>query len=175
MIYMVEMAFRHPSREAEWNEWYLAHIGVLLTVPGFRASQRFHAIVDNPSPYLALHEVESAGLFTSSAYRNRGGPTSVGHWSELQSNWHRNLFEGLDETPEVPLDKFVLLLRDAATVPILPGGTTIHWLNGVGLDRSVRRCGLAIIADPVPLTGLAERDDRVRLFRPISGKIKASD
>jgi len=174
MIYMVEMAFRHPSREAEWNEWYLAHIGVLLTVPGFRASQRFHAIVDNPSPYLALHEVESAALFTSSAYRNRGGPTSVGHWSELQSNWHRNLLEGIDETPEVPADKFVLLLRDAAAVPSLPGGTTIHWLNGVGLDRSVGRCGLAIIADPTPLTGLAERDDHVRLYRPISGKIRTA-
>jgi hypothetical protein len=174
MIYMVEMAFRHPAREAEWNAWYLAHIGVLLSVPGFRASQRFKAIVDNPSPYLALHEVESPELFDSSAYRNRGGPRSVGHWSELQSNWHRNLLEGVDETEEVPADKVLVMLRDADTVPALPGGTTLTWLNGIGLDRTIKRCGLAIINDPTPLVGLAERDDRVRLFRPISGKIGAA-
>jgi hypothetical protein len=31
---------------------------------------------------------------------------------------------------------------------------------------------LAIIDDPLPLVGLAQRDDRVRLFRPISEKIQ---
>ena len=173
MIYMVEMAFQHKAHEAEWNAWYLAHIEVLLTVPEFRASQRFQAIVDNPSPYLALHEVASAALFDSSAYRSRGGPSSVGHWRELQSNWHRNLLEGLDASPEVPADRVLLMLRDADAVA-LPGGTTVEWLNGVGLDRTVLRCGLAIIADPVPLMGLARRDDRVRLFRPISEKIRAA-
>src|SRR5712692_10175398 len=60
VIYMVEMDFPHPDREAEWNAWYLAHIRVLLTVPGFRASQRFKAIQATPAPYLALHEVASA-------------------------------------------------------------------------------------------------------------------
>src|SRR5690349_17964317 len=104
MIYMVEMDFRHPSREAEWNAWYLAHIRVLQTVPGFRASQRFQAIVPNPSPYLALHEVSGRGLFESAAYRGRGGPTSVGEWHDLQSNWHRNLLDGIEGMPEVPDD-----------------------------------------------------------------------
>ena len=61
MIYMVEMDFPHPERLPEWHAWYMAHIRVLLTVPGFRASQRFEAITPTPSPYLALHEVASAG------------------------------------------------------------------------------------------------------------------
>jgi len=26
VIYMVEMEFPHPEREAEWHDWYLAHI-----------------------------------------------------------------------------------------------------------------------------------------------------
>ncbi len=174
MIYMVEMDFRDKAREAEWNAWYLAHIGVLLTVPGFRASQRFKAIVPNPSPYLALHEVASAALFDSAAYRGRGGPASVGEWREHQSNWHRNLLDGLDATPEVPQDRVLLVLRDAAAEIDLPVGAAIDWLDGVGLDRSVSRCGLAIIDDPVPLSGRAQRDDRVRLYRPISGKIRAA-
>src|SRR5690348_4015157 len=83
MIYMVEMDFPHPERLAEWHRWYLAHIRVLLTVPGFRASQRFRAITGTPSPYLALHEVASPALFESAEYRARGGPASTGEWRHL--------------------------------------------------------------------------------------------
>src|ERR1700681_3849905 len=109
---MVEMYFPHLEREAEWHAWYLAHIRVLLSVPGFRASQRFKAIGPTSSPYLALHEVASAALFDSPAYRARGGPASTGEWRQLQTNWHRNLLEGLDQTPAVAADGHLLLLRD---------------------------------------------------------------
>src|SRR5437773_10763163 len=73
VIYMVEMDFPHPERLREWHDWYLAHIRVLLTVPGFRASQRFQAIVETAAPYLALHEVSGPEMFASAAYRSRGG------------------------------------------------------------------------------------------------------
>jgi hypothetical protein len=172
MIYMVEMDFPHPERAAEWHAWYLAHIRVLLTVPGFSASQRFQATTTTPSPYLALHEVTSAALFDSPAYRARGGPASVGEWRSLQTNWHRNLLDGLAETPEVPNDAHLLVLRDARDAA-LPAGIAIHWLRGVGLDRTIGACGLAVVTDPVSLLPLAERDERIRLYRPISGKIRA--
>ena len=84
MIYMVEMDFPHPERLAEWHEWYLAHVRVLQTVPGFRASQRFQAITETPSPYLALHEVASPAVFESPEYRARGGPASTGEWRALK-------------------------------------------------------------------------------------------
>ena len=168
---MVEMGFPHPERLAEWHEWYLAHIRVLLTVPGFRASQRFEAMVDNPSPYLALHEVSGPGLFESAAYRDRGGPASVGDWRALQTNWHRNLLDGLDQTPDVPADRHVLLLRDVRDIDVPPANVT--WLRGIGLDRTIAECGLGVIDDPAPFEALARRDDRVRLYRPISEKIRA--
>jgi hypothetical protein len=174
MIYMVEMDFPHPERLQEWHAWYLAHIRVLLTVPGFRASQRFEAIVDTPSPYLALHEVASAALFDSAAYRSRGGPASTGEWRQLQTNWHRNLLEGLDQTPDVPADGHILLTRDARDVE-LPAGIAVHWLRGVGLDRTLSQCGLAVLPDPAPVLDLARRDPRIRLYRPISEKIRAGD
>ena len=174
MIYMVEMDFPHPEREAEWHAWYLAHIRVLLSVPGFRASQRFKATAATPSPYLALHEVSSAALFDSPAYRARGGPESTGEWRQLQTNWHRNLLEGLEEVPEVPPEAHLLLLRDARDA-ILPPGIAISWLRGVGLDRTIAECGLAVVKDPTPLRALAERDQRIRLYRPISEKLRAAD
>ena len=173
MIYMVEMGFPHPEREAEWHAWYLAHIRVLLTVPGFRASQRFKAIGLTSSPYLALHEVASAALFDSPAYRARGGPDSTGEWRALQTNWHRNLPDGIEETPEVPQTAHLLLLRDAHDA-VLPAGIDVRWVRGVGLDRTIGECGLAVVEDPAPLVALAERDKRIRLYRPISEKIRAT-
>ena len=172
MIYMVEMDMPHPEREAEWHAWYLAHIRVLLSVPGFRASQRFKATLATPAPYLALHEVASAALFDSETYRGRGGPASVGEWRALQTNWQRNLLEGLEETPEVPPDAHLLVLRarDAA----LPVGISVSWLRGAGLDRTIGELGLAVVGDPAPLSGLAAMDPRIRLYRPISGKIRAA-
>ncbi len=173
MIYMVEMDFPHPERETEWHDWYLAHIRVLLTVPGFRASQRFRAVVETPSPFLALHEVASAALFDSATYRSRGGPASTGEWRALQTNWHRNLLAGLDETPDVPAGAHMLLLRDARDAD-LPEPVAVSWLHAVGLDRTIGECGLAVIGDPAPFVPLARRDPRIRLYRPISDKIRAA-
>src|SRR5438874_5622994 len=148
------------------------HIRVLLTVPGFRASQRFEAVTETPSRYLALHEVESAALFDSEAYRSHGGPASTGEWRQLQTNWHRNLLDGLDQTPDVPRDAYLLLLRDVRDVK-LPAGIAVDRLRGVGLDRTIDECGLAVLNGPAPLLDLASHGQRVRLYRPISEKIRA--
>lgn len=173
MLYMVEMDFPHSVREAEWHEWYLHHIQVLLSVPGFRASQRFRALVKTASPFLALHEVESGELFESSAYRGRGGPASTGEWQHLQTNWHRNLLDGIDETPDVPSDRYVLLVREDRDL-VLPELVELTWLRGEGLDRSIDLLGLGVIDDPAPFLGIAERDPRVCVYRPISEKIYAA-
>jgi hypothetical protein len=154
MIYMVEMDFPHPERLREWHDWYLAHIRVLLTVPGFRASQRFQAVCETAAPYLS-----------------RGGPASTGEWRQLQTNWRRNLLEGLGETPDVLGDRHVLLLEGSDVRP--PAGIDATWLRGVGLDSTIKECGLAVVNDPAPLLDLARHDPRVRLYRPISEKIRA--
>jgi hypothetical protein len=171
VIYMVEMDMRLDDREAEWHEWYLAHIKVLLTVPGFRASQRFKSILPAPAPYLALHQVDSGAIFDSPEYRLRGGPGSTGDWRERHSNWRRNLLEGLAKTPDVPVGAHLLRLENARNVA-LPAGITPIWAKAVGLDRDADEFGLAVVADPAPLLDLARRDTRVRLYRPISEKLR---
>ncbi|HWB51540.1 MAG TPA: hypothetical protein VG651_20695 [Stellaceae bacterium] len=170
MIYMVEMDMRLGNREAEWHAWYLAHIKVLLSVPGFRASQRFQSILPCPAPYLALHQVDSGAIFDSPEYRSRGGPGSTGDWRARHLNWRRNLLDGLDATPEVPADTYVLRLEDARDAA-LPAGVAVTWTQAVGLDRDAREFGLAVIGDPATLLDLAKRDDRIRLYRPISEKL----
>jgi hypothetical protein len=173
MIYMVEMDFPHPERLAEWHEWYLTHIRVLLTVPGFHASQRFQAITGTPSPWLALHEVASPALFDSPEYRARGGPASTGEWRALQTNWHRNLLAGIEATPEVPSDRFLAVLRDARDAGF-PLDAPITWLRGVGLDGTIGECGIAIVANPAPLVEIARRDARIQVYQPVSEKIRAA-
>jgi hypothetical protein len=173
VIYMVEMDMRLDDREAEWHDWYLAHIKILLTVPGFRASQRFKSVLPCPAPYLALHQVDSGAIFESAEYRSRGGPTSTGDWRERHSNWRRNLLEGLDKTPDLPADKYVLRVENARNVT-LPAGIWLTWTKTVGLDRDAQEFAFAVIDDPAPLLDLASRDTRVRLYQPISGKLRES-
>ena len=170
MIYMVEMDMKLGDREAEWHAWYLAHIRVLLSVRGFRASQRFQSLLPCPAPYLALHQVDSGAIFDSPQYRSRGGPGSTGEWRALHLNWRRNLLEGLAETPDVPQSSTLLRLENARDVT-LPAEISVSWTKVAGLDADAAEFGLAVIGDPTPLTALAERDPRVRLYRPISEKL----
>src|SRR5437763_16271212 len=98
---MVEMDFPHPERLREWHDWYLAHIRVVLTVPGFRASQRFQAIVESAAPYLASHELSGPEMVASAAYRARGGAASTGEGRRLRTDWRGNLRDGSDQAPGV--------------------------------------------------------------------------
>jgi hypothetical protein len=171
---MVEMDMSLGEREAEWHAWYLAHIRVLLTVPGFHASQRFKSLLPAPAPYLALHEVESGAIFDSAEYRSRGGPASTGEWRALHSNWRRNLLDGLAKTPEVPAGATLLRLENAREIE-LPPGIEVAWTKVAGLDRDASEFGLAVLDDPAPVFALAKTDDRVRLYRPIGEKLREAD
>ncbi len=171
MIYMVEMDFRDPAREADWHVWYLAHVTQLIrNVPGFTATQRFRCMTKTPSPWLAMHEVKGPAVFESPEYRANGGPASTGEWKDRHTNWYRNLFDGIVMTPAVGGDQH-LLLADGPDVSsrLLPGVT---WLTSVGLDRSAERRGLAVL-DRGQLKAGHFDVPGLRIFRPITPKIEA--
>jgi len=169
MIYMVEMALLDTARRAEWDAWYVAHQHRLLSIPGFRASQRFEAIHPATSPFVALHEVASADIFTSPAYRTQAGPTNTGEWQAKMNNWHRNLF-ALDHTPDVPMEaRLVMVEADGAAA--LPDGAPVTLMDAVGLDRSVPRRGLAVM-----LPATADRlvgTPGIRVLKPIGPRLRA--
>src|SRR3977135_3696145 len=106
------MAFADPSRLAEWHAPSLRNIANLQTVPGFLASQRFESLHDTPSPFAALHEIASADMFESAIYQQRGGRGSNGAWQVDMINWHRNLYDGVDATPEVTDGSYLLFIDD---------------------------------------------------------------
>jgi hypothetical protein len=168
MIYMVELALLETERRAEWDDWYVAHQHRLLSIPGFRASQRFEAIHRVESPFVALHEVDSPELFVSPAYRANGGPSNTGEWQAKMGYWHRNLF-GRDHTPDVPMEARLVVV-EVGSDPALPDRLSVQWMEAVGLDCSVPRRGLAVI--PPATANLLVGTPGIRVLIPIGARLR---
>ena len=144
MLYVVEMDFTQPARKAAWDAWYAMHLEVLLTVPGFHTAQRFLCALPHRAPYLAVYTVDSAEVFESGAYRERGGRDSTGAWKPSMVNWDRNLFAGIDRAPAVSADELLLLAEDVSAVSAHPDAA-FRWLDAVGLDRTLTKRALAVV------------------------------
>lgn len=57
-----------PEHEEEFNRWYdEEHIPEKRAAPGFRSARRFRSH-DQPGRYLALYEIDDAGVVTSAEY-----------------------------------------------------------------------------------------------------------
>src|SRR5256712_14056828 len=143
------MALFDTARRAEWDPWYVAHQHKLLSIPGFQARQRFEAIHAADSPFVALHEVDSPDIFTGPSYRARAGPSNTGEWQAKMANWHRNVFRGVDHTPDVPVDARLLVV-EADGGSAVPDRVPGKGMEAVGLDRRVQRGGIGGGAPAVP-------------------------
>ncbi|HEV8438623.1 MAG TPA: hypothetical protein VGT40_11055 [Methylomirabilota bacterium] len=168
MIYMVEMALLDTARRPEWDAWYVAHQRRLLSIPGFHASQRFEAIHAAASPFVALHEVDSPEIFSGPAYRAQAGPSNTGEWQAKMGDWHRNVFAGVEHTPDVPMDARLVLLEEGAA---LPDRASAQWMDAVGLDQSVKRRGLAVM--PPATADRLVGTPGIRVLRPIGPRLKS--
>jgi hypothetical protein len=166
MIYTVDCAFTDPSQLSAWNAYYDdKKLPALLTLPGFRASQRFRAITEAPAPYLALHSIRDAAVLDQAVYRDVGGGT-FGGWEHSITNWDRNLFTGMEAAPEVSSEQCLVLLDDRAAAGTVPG-TEFIWLDIVGLDRTTSQRGLAIVDGRAGERLARDNGDIVRVFTPI--------
>ncbi len=169
MIYTVECAFIDPARENAWNAYYNGEkLEALLSLPGFRASQRFRAITDTPAPYLAVHSIRDAAVLDQTDYRAMGGGT-FGGWDDLVTNWHRNLFAGMEAAPEVSAEDCLVVLDDPAMAHEAPGAD-FAWLDIVGLDRTTTRRGLAIVDRGTGASLARNKPDTLRVFAPITNR-----
>ncbi len=83
-------------------------------------------------------------------------------------NWHRNLFAGIDHTPEVAMDARLVVVEDGG--PGLLGHTSVQWMEAVGLDRSVKRRGLAVLP-PATADRFADTAG-IRVLQPIGPRLR---
>lgn len=167
MLYIVEMDFTQPERQAAWDAWYLEHMEILLAVPGIHSAQRLRCLTPWPAPYLAIYSVAGPEVFDSAAYRQRGGRDSTGIWQPTMVNWDRNLFAGIDRAPAVETGE-VLLLTEAEPAAVAGTGIAFQWLTAAGLDRTIPRRGLAVTAEAAGRRIAQASGERIRAYRPLT-------
>ena len=170
MIFTSESGLLDASRIEEWDEWYRFHLAAMAAVPGIASAQRFRALDEGPPPSLAMYTVASPAVFDSEIYlRTRGMGPFV---SLVDERLHRrNLFDGLDAAPNVPVTA-TLLVADRSS----PEGGDLIWLRAVGLDRSTAFRGLAVEADAAAARRLAASlGGPAALYRPMMPVIVAGD
>lgn len=172
MLYIVEMDFRATAREAQWNQWYDEHVTGLLSMPGMSSAQRFKCLCPHPSPYLAIYSVSGREFFESAAYRQRGGPGSTGEWRPLMSNWHRNLYQGLDVAPEVGEDEVLIVTEVDASAPALHRWE-FTWIDNAGLDQTIGRRGIAVVRGKDAEAIWANTAAAVRAYKPLGAPRRA--
>lgn len=134
MIYTVECSFSDPGSEAEWNDFYsLDKLPALISVSGFRTSQRFKALSHSCPVYLALHSVDGLDILTGEEYRLKGGG-NFARWQQHITDWHRNLYRGLDRAPAIGADEY-LVLSAKGPAPLIRLGLTPYALHAVAMEK----------------------------------------
>ena len=173
MIYMVEMDLMERDRRADWDSWYLAHTRMLLGFPGFHATQRFECLHEARAPFVALHHVDGPDFFQSASYRDHAGPAGTGEWRYKMTNWSRNLFDGIETTPAVPLEGGLLVVEDGAEGGV-PDGLVIAWGTAIGLDKDVGRRGF-VVTGSLDMVQAAIGEVGIRVFRPLIPRLTKID
>ena len=142
MIFTSQSGLIDPSRDADWDAWYLEHLRVMVSVNGIESAQRFKTTTPGYSPSLAMYSMESAAVFDDPYYLSIRG---LGEFRALVDTryYRRNLFAGLDLAPAVAPEQ-VLLVWDV-TKPRDDGGFEFAWLESVAVDKSTPYRGIAVI------------------------------
>ena len=164
---MSQSGLTDASREKAWAAWYADHLRIMVTVPGITSAQRFTTTTPGHPPSLAMYTVASAAVFDDPYYRSIRG---MGEWQPLMDprHYHRNLFAGQDDAPDVPDDR-VLIVVDAERPAEFPGLALI-WLTAAGLDRSTPHRGVAVV-DGATADALARHG--VAVYRPDGRRVTA--
>lgn len=166
MLFMSQSGLTDAKRQAEWDQWYLAHVRVMLTVDGIDSAQRFTLIQGDKALSLALYTITTPEVFQDPSYlRIRG----MGEWLPLidRRHYRRNLFAGLDTAPDVA-EADVLLVADREQPEPALAGIAWTWLEAVALDRLPRCRGVAVVAHP---DALRAHGAGVASYRPVTGRL----
>lgn len=172
MIYTVECSFADPASEEEWNRFYsLDKLPALISVAGFRSSQRFKALTPGCPSYLAAHTIDALDVLTGEDYKRKGGG-NFARWQQHITDWHRNLYEGLALMPEVGEDQLLLLTTEGPD-PLLHLGVTPRIIEAVALAKVPPLRWLATI-ERAQMPDLARLPAALHAYTPITPRLTNS-
>jgi hypothetical protein len=163
MIFMSQSGLSDQAREKDWDAWYVEHLRIMKTVPGIRSAQRFKTDSPGYSPSLAIYTIASAAVFQDPYYQSVRG---MGEWLPLiqREHYHRNLFEGLDQAPDVAQGS-LLIVADRDSPSEVPG-VALTWLKCAGIDYSTPYRGIAVVKGDAAGVGAALGS--VAVYRPVT-------
>jgi len=101
-------------------------------------------------------------------YASVGGGV-FGGWEGYITNWHRNLFAGIDVAPEVGPDDCLVVLEDPAVAGRFPG-LAFAWMEACGLDRSVALLGIAVVGRAEGEALARAHGSTLRVYEPIMAR-----
>jgi len=168
MIFMSQSGLTDTARQAEWDQWYLTHLQVMLTVNGIHSAQRFVLIQGDNAPSLALYTIASPEVLQDAYYMQIRG---MGEWLPLidRRHYRRNVFAGLDVAPEVPAAS-VLLVADRQQPEPMLASIAWTWLEAIALDRRPPYRGVAIVSRP---TAPGVQGAGIASYRPVTSRLSA--
>lgn len=172
MIYTVECNFADPATEAEWNDFYsLEKLPALISVSGFHSSQRFSALSAGCPVYLAVHSIGGLEVLQGGEYRQKGGG-NFARWQQHITDWHRNLYGGLDRAPAIGADE-CLVVSAIGREPFTTLGLRAHRMDAVALDKSPERRWLARLDRPEP-SFIERLPEGVHLYAPMTVQLTSA-
>jgi hypothetical protein len=164
MIFMSQTGITDATREAELDAWYVDHLRIMLTVKGVDSTQRFKTMSGGYPPSLAIYSVAGPHVFQDPYYLSVRG---MGEWDPLidKNHYRRHLFDGLDRAPQVEEDERLLVADRSHPEPNLLD-LPWAWLECVGIDRSTRFRGIAVVPRSVADARLPAPD--IALYAPVT-------
>ena len=88
-------------------------------------------------------------------------------------NWSRNLFEGIETTPNISQEDHLIVIEQGCKLPIIENFEII-WLESVGLDKDVERRGFAS-SKSKPIIEQIRQVSNVRVLKPLNKRRTETD
>ena len=172
MIYTVECSFADPACEAEWNDFYsLNKLPALISVTGFHTSQRFKALGSGCPVYLAVHTIDGLDVLTGTEYLLKGGG-NFARWQRRITDWHRNLYDGLDRAPAVASGEFLVVCQGDAE-PLLNAGIALFAMHAVALEKCPEHRWIGALDQQSAHTA-ARLSSQVQLYAPMTPQLRST-
>ena len=184
MIYTVECSFAdddngndgddtkdtQTSSEAEWNDFYsFDKLPALISVTGFHTSQRFRALTPGCPVYLAIHTIDGPDILTGTEYHQKGGG-NFARWQHHITDWHRNLYHGINLAPAVDANEYLVLCTGRDPDAVIKLGLTPIALTATELEKFPEHRWLAIL-DRAQSPAIADLAENVHLYAPMTPQL----
>lgn len=173
MIYTVECNFADPHTETEWNEFYsLDKLPALISVSGFHTSQRFRALTGGCPVYLAIHSIDGLDILTGEEYRQKGGG-NFSRWQQNITDWHRNLYDGIERAPAVDTTEY-LVLSAKGPEPLHDLGLAPFAMRAVAMEKFPEHRWLAK-ADRNMIGDIGQLPKDMHVYAPMTPQLTSGD